>query len=499
MAVVPYRRRANPPGPSGSLPGPVFDRSMEAWSQATGNVADILANKAQAIKQARETTEIIGRSSRFAIGTQELLNGLNELKIGDRLATPEEREQHFRTQLEGLKAQTLDWKGGSREAQTRLLGVIEDHATGSLVSFMRRQEALEIKNIADAAEGGLAVAVQSGSLELATVYANELVAADVITPAKRDEILRDFPVDARIEQLRQGARRDPAATISTLEEMLTQQDLSDKQINRIQGTINIAREQMGALVQVQRAKDMETTVLTRQGKLTQEQLDALALSGQITESNYTMNSALIERRAKELVGDEPKATPEQRLRAYGVLAEEVSRYRQNRTDYNSVMAVYRVNQLELSEEDAEAFLDKIIDLRETESDRAEGDLNKLAENTLSPLFINRDATQGQYDELPLADAVAAVMQRTARWRREAMGADKPFDAEAFRRKGNEIILEVYREQDALRNPPKRGWFRGNSTAPSIVGAQPQQYEKTATNPATGERLGWDGAKWVPIR
>jgi hypothetical protein len=259
-----------------------------AWGEATKEWSVELGRKAQAVQNARESAEIIGRTSQFALDMEALAANADALQIDGRPATEEERERYFNDQSEQLRQQALDWTKGSREAKSELANSISRHHLGHQIQFMRDQEQRALADIRDKAEFSYQTAVQTDDLALFEESTNRLVASGAITAAKWDQLRAEFPVNAKIEEMRQAADIAPEDAATTLRSMLTQENVTAEQQSRIRSALTIAEANLRLRTSIveaaqERTKTQFVGLLTNLGNPTQPQLTPQA----INESNLT--------------------------------------------------------------------------------------------------------------------------------------------------------------------------------------------------------------------
>lgn len=238
MAEIPqYGRKIGAPGPVGYNPGtgPLWDTGLKVIADMTGDAAGAVAEKRLRIQRAREATEIIGRTSQFSLGMA------NVFQQASKLPTAAEREMFYAKETEKLRQAALDWSDGSPEAKTDLLDTITGQFTRNQIAFLQEQERLELKNIADQASFAIDTAVKTGDEALLMKSADELLDAGIITPAKREQIVAEFPMDVRIEQLRQKANADPDGIMDEAVRLQSDASATDTQRTRLREVEKLAR------------------------------------------------------------------------------------------------------------------------------------------------------------------------------------------------------------------------------------------------------------------
>ena len=70
MAIVPqYGRKVAAPGPVpwGAGAGPLYNQGLTALAEVSGDVAGVLADKAERIRRASEAATVIGRSAQYSL------------------------------------------------------------------------------------------------------------------------------------------------------------------------------------------------------------------------------------------------------------------------------------------------------------------------------------------------------------------------------------------------------------------------------------------------
>ncbi len=488
MARVPdYGRRVSPAGPSRLFPGgALYDIGQSAMADTAGDFADMFAQSAERIRRAEEATQIIGRTADFTVGMTKLLaDSLNK-------PTPQDGERFFRDGSEQMRQKALDWSAGSEESRTQLLDAIQSDYVRHHVKFLQVQQDRQIKNQIDAANGAYDTAVTTGNKVLAYDALDKLEEAGYITPAMREQRVKEFPVDMEIEQWRIQAGTDPQTAMQALQGMLTRPGITDRQTHSISTAIGVASQQMHRKSQALRTNDAATMIevlrtvrgaVTGENAVTFEALEQRFAGDQISESTFRMawdrlasktgaEAAQQEKAQDEADKARQKAQDEadkarqkaERLRAYGILSRQTTRFLDGDISYEQWHAIYAGHQAELDEEDAEQFMDKAQSGRMSESDHARLEADKLASMVLEPIAPQiQVGDKKEYDQLQVDMMVGAAMRRLDTWQAEYFTGDKPFDASVYRAKANEIIGAVSREYNEQKNPKSKRSRRATAT------------------------------------
>lgn len=237
MAQVPeYGRQVAPAGPAGTPSGPIYDIGLASWQQVTQQMAGQFAEQAKRLRRAEEGTEILGRTAKFSLGMQSLL------AESKRAESPEAAEKMFREQSEKLRQDQLAWTGGSPESQAEL----DDSLTREFVrhqrAFLEEQEDRVVKGLVDNANLAVDTAVRTDNEALLRQSLNRLVSIGAITQPVADQRIADFPVDVKIERLRQKAFVDPDVVLTEAQVMQTEAGVSKEQRVRLREVEYIAKD-----------------------------------------------------------------------------------------------------------------------------------------------------------------------------------------------------------------------------------------------------------------
>lgn len=216
MAIVPtYGRRVSPAGPSSpyGYRASLYSEGFGAWERALGSIGAELHRQDEEIRQARESTELVGRSSQFALDLNKLLTQTAELTVDGRPASPEQQEEYFKTQVDQIGKTALDWKGASPEATARLQQAMTQETAQQIATLRGINRKREIENIADNLTLAKQTTLTTGS-EVAYRTALDAAAAHgVISDTKRNEELAGLPTDIKLYGFRQQVSMLDQATV----------------------------------------------------------------------------------------------------------------------------------------------------------------------------------------------------------------------------------------------------------------------------------------------
>lgn len=197
MKVPQYTTRIGAPGPVPWFEGgrPIRDIGKAVLAQETARFANVFGQWDEEIQRARESSEITGRLSRFALGAEELLTQIVKLPA-------DKQEEAFYSGMEQAQQAALDWTEGSREAKTTLAKNVLGQYTSYLIDFRRQRRRQEINAVVQNAELGWDTAVQTGNFGLAQDASEDLVRVGSVTSEVAQQRLKEFHNDAALYKVR---------------------------------------------------------------------------------------------------------------------------------------------------------------------------------------------------------------------------------------------------------------------------------------------------------
>jgi len=266
MAKLPeYGQKVAPAGP---VPynigtGPLYNQGLSILASASRDVAELLANKDRTLREAYESTEITRRAAEFSLATQSLLQRAKELQVNEpgidpadakgnrptitRLANPDEQKQFFEGEIGKLEQQYSEWEAGlygrnvSTESKARLREMMIADTAQRISQFRAIQEKRQMENIRDGLQFALDAAVQTGNEAVAHESVTEAIRVDAITEAVGEQLLKEFPINVRIEELRRQAILDPDGTVQAALELQADAEATKDQRVRLREVGDLAR------------------------------------------------------------------------------------------------------------------------------------------------------------------------------------------------------------------------------------------------------------------
>lgn len=534
MAVVgQYTGRTRAAGPSGIWPGgqSIYDRGLAAWSDVAAGLGQNLARRDAEIKAAHESSVLVSRTAQYTLQLDDLLNRTAMLSVDPatgkpmapdapagaprRAASPEEQDAYFQQEAGLIEKAAAEWKGASPEAAAKLNAFMTDEMAQKIGALRSVQRQRRIQDIKDNATNAINVAIATGNLPLMQQSVNDLNAVGELSDAKAEQEIARFQTNVKIYAIRKqltnldGAnvpimqKIDQANALSNQASELLAQDLPVEQRNALLNVKNVAEaytsQSKAIAAETLRQNDlsvMSRTLATVRGAatgdnaVTFEQLEAAMDAGVISREVGTMAWDRLARKnevkAEKMTEAEKQEAQAARLRAYRVLSQQTNKYKQGLISYREWSSSFEAQQGEVSEEDAEKFIDMAAAKQMTEADQATVAAEKLAETTLKPLFFGTQAS----DTVGLDQAIGYVMQRIDKWRDETFTADKPFDEVLFRRKASEILDDTYRDWAKQIRRGKEGTIR--PTYPNEGQRTPEELRRLGTREAyeEGVKLGY---------
>lgn len=508
MAVVPgYGRQIQAPGPVpwNDNVGPLYNAGLAALAEITGDMAGAIKQRDNELVNAYNATEIVKRSAQYSLDVTNAAQRAAELRVSEpgigpanadgtqpmvsRLASPDEQEEFFKAEVAKLEQQYGQWEKGiygrtvDVEARARLKNAMVSETARQMGNLRQAQRVRMMQEIEDRFAFNLQTAIQTNNPAL--LHESLAEVSPFLSEAKREQILAGFDTDVQTYSIRKqltnlgsaniplAAKVEQAQLLSEQASELLKQDMPEQQRNALLHVQNVADSyasqqkvlaaealKQNDLTMMSRTLATVRGVLTGENAVTFDELEAAMAAGQISREVGTMAWDRLARKAdasnEMMTPAEKEAASQQRLRSYALLTRQMNRYKQGKISYTQWSSIFNAHQHEVSEEDAEKFIDQAAAKQMTEGDHAMVEAEKLAENTITPLFV---APNKEYDEPGLDEAMGYIMQRITNWKDETFTADKPFDEAAFRKKANSIIDETYREWSKQIPAKKRGQMR----------------------------------------
>src|SRR5512146_599923 len=294
MAVLPRGgRRIRPAGPAGVWPSNrIYDLGLAAWSDSLGNMSQTLLAKDAEIKKAHETTELLGRTSEYSLQLNNLLEQTKGLTIEGRPASADEQERYFRTESQKLSSQFLDWKGVSLVTRTRLENAMTAEMTQQVGNLRDIQRTRRMQDIRDRSNAAVEIATRTGNEILHTEALDELVNTNIITPAKRDQLKAEFPVNAKLADSYIKVNTDPETALKNLKTILADTTITEDQRDR-------ANRLAGMAESIMKDRKAQVKFLSDQ----QKRAMVMDLLGRIDSNDQTVGQAITQADVLSLPGD----------------------------------------------------------------------------------------------------------------------------------------------------------------------------------------------------
>lgn len=290
MAEIPrFGRSMRAPGPVPFSPntGPLYNAGLTALGEFAGDLSGALAARDRELVDAYNSTEIIKRTAQYSLDVTDAAQRAAELRVSEpvigpanadgtqpvvsRLASPEEQEEFFRAEVGKLEQQYGKWEKGiygrkvSVEARTRLKNTMIAETAQQAINLRKAQRSRMMQEMEDRLGFSIQAAVQTNNPALLTESLEE--ASPILTEAKREQILAEFPVNVQLYQARQRMDMldqsdiDPNEKIAGLSNLQTQlEDLREKNLTDEQ------RARATRMLEWARADTQATTVARDKAK-----------------------------------------------------------------------------------------------------------------------------------------------------------------------------------------------------------------------------------------
>jgi hypothetical protein len=459
-----YGRKVSAPGPSGIWPGNVaiYDRGLAAWSDSLGEVANVLKAKDLEIKAARESTEIVGRSSEYGLELDAALTRSAKLTVDGRPATGEEMEGYFRQQAEELEKRYGDVKGLRPGAQADLQNNLTTKTAQRIGNLRALSRQRDMANIQDRLAIAKQEALQSG---VESDYRSVLAAAreaDVISAAIYDREVKEFPISAKLYGIRQqmdmldqadvpvDVKLRGLQNLSQQLEELNQQDLSKDQKEAIAA---YRADASGIGVQTARLRKMQGDALEHDAWLRAlETEDGTAKPDRVIHpSDLTamvgmgMDPAAAVAIRERLTNPNESAR-EQMLPSYDAIEQACEELADGRISEDQAVAVWRRENRNLSATDAKSFLGRIRKAPGTTLDKLRTDAATVVDEVLTTAFGVEKSMNPTAEELVrFRMAKGDAMKQINDWSAQHFSKDVAIDPRIFM-EGSLRILDRVRKQ-----------------------------------------------------